>query len=612
MKTSYRSKLSRVKVGATAGTLILLLVSSSDAVAAQRQEIPASSGQIEALLGGAYQSEKEAFVGDQCLEKGVISLTGTATGHFSLESAMSESMLSSELGFGVGGRFRSGVVSVSAAARFLRDSTSNNLSVSTAWSSGYTFPVQKIAQPALNAQGTALLLNPKRWAETCGDMYVNEIVRGAKLFFSIRVDFVSEAEKQRFEAKFSVSGPMAAVNADFKTASTSFSRNTRVTVSGYQVGGDVSKLTAVLSSVQGTGTEAGKSGFIECTLGKFEKCAEVIERAVQYASDVEKGFPSQLAQDALPGAAVLAYRVTPYTAINIYPKDYPGLEQATILARQEVSNAFEKNFRLAVTAERLLKQKDLEQERRLLIQGEKAKADQNIAKILEVSEVCYDSPVICWKTMDNQFHKAPGLIAIDEKVFLPPTLETYCEIAQREQNAKLALWNTISKIREQLNLEANDSCRELGLRAVKIQELNLDSNGSSIGAIDLRPVATLGYLEKLHASHAKIEDLTPLSNLVFLKSLNLQNNLIRDVEPIADLKSLLTLDLSQNFIEDVSTLGRLSRLQYLDLQENNISNVEAFKQFPRMIDLDLRLNPLTNELVNQLRGRLPTGTLVHF
>ena len=71
---------------------------------------------------------------------------------------------------------------VSASARFMQNSVSNNFSVSSILSGLITLcPLRRLVRPVLSQVGQNVKSNFMKWAETCGDEYVAEIKKGAKL-----------------------------------------------------------------------------------------------------------------------------------------------------------------------------------------------------------------------------------------------------------------------------------------------------------------------------------------------------------------------------------------------------------------------------------------------
>ncbi len=361
--------------------------------------------------GSGYRSEQESFVGN-CLE-GSETFGGKPSGSFTFENSLSEKEASNELGLGMGGRARFGAVKTSAEARFVRNTTSNQYSLSAVWISDYHTPTKQFQFKKLSPVGDAVKDHDERWSQTCGDRYVAEVDQGAKLFFSIRVEFVSKERKEEFAAKFRLAGPLYAVNSDLKKASKEFSRDSKVIVSAYQVGGDVSKLTGLFGN-----SEKAREGFIECTLGSFEACAGTIKSALDYAADKVTGFPSQIAPGSSPGPADLEYRTQPYEIVGKFPRNYPFLDKVNAEARTRLHDIFEEQFRYLVLSNRLLTL-PLAIEKRGPIEVENAKVDSNVSVLLASSEICYNQPLNC-----NTAVASLNIQKIEESIFLLPPLAT--------------------------------------------------------------------------------------------------------------------------------------------------------------------------------------------
>jgi len=561
----------------------------------QSSIIGAGAANLEALLGSAYNSEKEVFIGDRCLQmEKPPAITGKSHSGFTFEESISEEQLSSDLGFGLGARARFGAVSTSLSAKFLSSAMSNSLSVSAVWESSYEFPTQKLDQPTLTPVGTAVKDNFERWATTCGDEYVAELTTGAKLFFSIRVDFTSEQEKKEFEAKFSVSGPLWGVDGELKKASEKMGRHIKINITAFQVGGDTRKLTGLFDQ-----TTEGKANFLQCQLGNLEGCSKVIQAALSYATDVEKGFPSQL--DAQT-AAVLGYKTVPYSAVAIYPGKFPGLEEAVRLARKEVADAFETQFHYLVIAERLMKQRGLGN-RRAPIEGERTKIKSNLTKLLDISKVCYESADKCWATVQEKLH----LDTIDATLFLPPSFQTLCALATApEPEPDLAV--TFSKLQSAAG-KPDASCAQVEREVRRMTSLKLEHTDQTPIRVDLRMLATFNRLVELTATHLGIDDLTALGSVSNLRTLKLSDNRIVDIEPLSEMVDLLYLDLNNNLVRDVSPLAGLLRAQWMYLTGNRIEDVKKLGFFPAMQILDLRSNPLPAEQVTELQKRIPQATI---
>jgi hypothetical protein len=169
--------------------LLAIAILWSCLAAAADDEIVTTMSRGSAALGGAYQKDKEAFVGQECVT-GDKEFVGASNSSFSLTQSMTESQLADDLGFSAGGRGRFGVVEASASADFFSKSVSNSFSTSSIYSATYNFRAQKLklkTPTLLTDIGAAVKNNDDRWNATCGNGYVAEILSGAKLFFSIVV-----------------------------------------------------------------------------------------------------------------------------------------------------------------------------------------------------------------------------------------------------------------------------------------------------------------------------------------------------------------------------------------------------------------------------------------
>lgn len=448
----------------------------SAAQACGAAEISALTSKSAAVLGSAYQSDKELLIGQACLT-GTERDAGAAVSTFSFEQSLSESQAAEQLGLEAGGRARFGATEVSASARFLQSTVSNAYSISSVWLSDYQLPVQRLDAPSLTQIGEAVSGNFERWEETCGDEYVFEIQRGAKLFFSIRVDFASESMKQQFQANFSISGPLYEASANLQQASERFSRETTVTLSAMQIGGDVSQITGIFGGTSGT------RNYVQCTLGSFENCASVIEAALNYATDLNTGFPSQVALNPTP----LMYRSAKYATAGLLVSPPPFIAEVTREARRQLHLIFEKNFRLLILANRLLEH-GLHGDKRADILFERETLEANIVIILEAADSCYDLPASCHEKVQDL-----RLASINENVFELPgipqasfrLLTSDRGVWPRESSVEF-MRNALSSVRENENVYfvqeggVSISHYSVGPRDVGLAELGAEGGASVV------------------------------------------------------------------------------------------------------------------------------------
>jgi hypothetical protein len=559
---------------------------------------------ITPFLGAAYSSEHESLPGGSCLNEDRVLSVGEAHSSFTFQDSLSEEQLQSELGFDAGTRGSFALADFSASAGFVKSSMNTALSLSSSWESNYIFPSKSLSVTLedLNATGKAVF-QTGHWNETCGDHFIKELTYGAKLFFSVSVDFTSQESKSDFQSKFSISGSLFELSAALKEASRSFRRNTRVTVRGFQLGGDVSRITQVFPQ-----SNDGRVGFIQCQLGDFEKCASVISAALEYATDVEKGFPSQLKGESKPGPAILGFKTAPYHAIGLFPGDYPEIDLATKLARKEVSDAFQRQFRLAVTLDRILGSPSLG-DRLPGLQKAKLGVDENISLLLGLARVCYETPNRCWSSVHPHGSVNPSfdLKPIDESLFTPPSFLSLCRDAEKN----LVLKNSISRLAKSVN-QSDLDCVNLQRTLQSVSKVKIEGQGSATDAFDLRLLGPFPQIEHLSLTGLRLVDLSPIADLDSLRTLDLSHNHITDLEPLRILMDLTSLNLGLNSIRSLTGLEHLTRLQDLSLYQNEIESLGNLNTLTALQRIDLRQNQIKKSEIDDFKHHhSPTLTIIY-
>jgi hypothetical protein len=575
-----------------------------------------------ALAGSAYSSVKQDFIGAQCVSGNSVP-TGASDSSLSLDQTIDETKLSSQLGFGLGTRARFGVTQASLSAEFLTRSISNAYSVSSIYSAHYNLAPEKIVSNSLvlTSVGTAVsgAAHFDRWTETCGDSFVDEVRKGGELFISIRVDFFSKQDQQEFSSKFSISGPIGEASAHLEQASSSYGQHAKVIISAYQIGGDVTHLSGIFGSPDGIHT------YTECSLGKFESCAQVLQSAIAYAADLKTGFPSQLSADQKPGPSVLAYGVSTYKSYGIYPHDPPGLASAVELARDELSKQFETSYRQALTADRLLAT-SLNAHKRSNVEAARDSIKRNLATEIKVSDVCYNDATNCIQAVDSM-----SLLNVRSDTLFPDSFSTLCadSLSSPPSDPIKATVATLISLVDPHGEPANElDCRiyERFLNRLSVIDIsdhsisdispfssfgNLESLRISDNSIsDIRPLGDLVNLGHLFADNNKIIDLSPLSRLVFLERLSLDQNRISNISALSGLPVLSELSLSNNQISDISPLSQLVRLEMVGLDGNNIMSLQPMKQFFRLQCINLQHNLIPDSEYESFRQRYPKTIVV--
>lgn len=581
-------------------------------LSSQAREIVEAEHALSGVLGSAYDSHKEAFVGSQCVT-GASVPSGASDASVSLDQSMTESQASDALGFSAGARARYGVVEASAAANFMSKSVSSDFSVSAIYSATYVFQKEKLPVPVKNETGKSLD-NFERWNTTCGDYYVSEVRKGARLFFSIKIDFSSKEEKNEFQASFNIDGPAAGVSGTLQQASARFSRKTKITVAVYQSGGDVEKVTGIFSNAAD-----GRAAYIQCSLGKFEGCATVLGNALTYATDTASGFPAQLGDPKK--RSVLYYEITDYPSAGIYMQPAPFVEQVIQLKREELAKEFEKQFNLRKSADAVLAAGPLYIDP-AAVQGSSNAINGNIHKILAVSTVCYEHPTDCPDAVDHM-----ELDHVSKAFLYPPTFEELCKRAYNgsagqelrptiaalllvfdstpfDVNSNALPWGcdsdsghmSIGGISDPIDLSkkylqthyqySRDITSILPLVTGDLRTVNLSEQRIT----DIAPLALVPNLERVRIDSNQVADLYPLGMLKRLSNFYANDNQISDVTPLAALSNLAVLSVSGNLISDASVLAKAPRLRFLDISRNQISSLSGFNGAPELTTLNAHHN----------------------
>lgn len=562
---------------------LAIFIALGPAFAENGTKIASSSSDYQAGLGDGWDTHKEKLMG-RCLVGNPAS-EGTATSTTQFEQSISYQQLESELGFGAQGRARFGVVSVSAAAAFLSNSKSDSFSIASTYQANYEFKNLSLKDPVISPEMQKIKDNDFKWLEACGDEYVAQLKLGAKIFFTIRIDFQSNEEKKSFEAQFSAEAPLWSAAAQLKVASKNFSKRTKVTITTLQIGGEVDKISGIYGN---------EKNLVTCSLGQFDTCKEVLESALNYAT---KEFPKQIAKETLTvklgtGPVVISYLTKPYATAGIFPKSAPEVLAEVRRARAKLNQWLTEFHAQWIFANRYTQSNS----RRLsgrqtdAVQGAKNSLDLNLKAIAEVAQFCYDKPDL--SCLDEMLLLNQGgekeLKPVDKKVFVieNETFAQYCDdglspnpMASPDLKAStVALIQLAKGIRQEAFMPpvegaTVDECFIAG--AVLRSQKHL--NASGIGLSDIRPLMEFVTLESLDLSDNQIRSLDAFSlpfvgsygGFKTMRELNLHNNQISNIAPLATVENLEVLNLSNNRIENADELKSLRHLEYVDLRNNS-------------------------------------------
>jgi len=542
-------------------------------------EINPPATESQALIGTGYASDKQSFQGN-CLGGETVE-SGINQSNISFSQAISEAQLASELGFEAAGRARFGVISASAAAKFQSAAQSDEFSISANYSGDYQFKNIILKEPKLTEIGARMRgpSNDERWISACGDEYVDQIRLGAKIFFSIRIDFASKADKKAFEANFSIEGPLFGVSGSIKNAMNSFSKRTQVTVSALQIGGNVEQLSQIFGNTE---------TFVKCSLGAFDQCSSVLSAALTYATQV---FPKQLSDSQLDpskpgGPAVMKYITKPYADAGIFLLNAPQVGTEVKQARRTLDRDLTVFYKNSTLVDRYLSSptRRLSERQTQVLKSIQAHLQDDKMRILDLAQECYDSPSLqCVKDVTALDPSYPeGLYSISPKdlVIDNESFAQFCDEGLSPQGSEsirgtvnacveLAKKKNPELFRPMETGQVIDSCFVSSQILAHQKELNLTDSGVQ----DLRPLLEFTQFEKIILDGNNIVDVGPLSSPLFggfhhLKFLSLARNQVESVEGLENIPSLEIIILSGNRIRNASTLSSLQKLHRLDLRNN--------------------------------------------
>ncbi len=296
-----------------------------------------------------------------------------------------------------------------------------------------------LSNPRLTAIGKSELSNGRAKdtvRETCGNEYFNEIEYGAQIFVVAKFDFANAQDKIEFKGNASVSLlGVGELGGNISHLSDNVKKNSRVSISARQVGGNPEQLSSILST-----------GVISCSLVDFDKtCLPALTAIVKYASeDFRKSLESlpdpqdlyeqeQAAQAAIaagdlkpkrdPGNAkgwaevnfiTAKYADAKIDGAKLVPEvDVPLLNTDIIKTRAQVYDDFQVALKDSQRASDLLRDPTLSDLKRQQIQAIDAATSKNRENLANVGTVCMNQPAKCIDTYRK--YKAEQLQAYDAR-----------------------------------------------------------------------------------------------------------------------------------------------------------------------------------------------------
>ncbi|MCU0545585.1 MAG: leucine-rich repeat domain-containing protein [Oscillatoriaceae cyanobacterium Prado104] len=576
-------------------------------------EIPSASQANKALLGEGYNSEEESFVGE-CVT-GTVEFVGAQESSVVFSRSLSATETADSLGFSIGASARYGLYKGSMSARFASEASANNYSEVTVYSAQYRFKNRKLKYTGLTAVGEAAKgfstdnnFVGENWVKVCGHEYVEQVTLGATLFISAKIEFSSRSKKQEFNLQFKVKGPAFSVSSELEKASKLFGSTASITIQAYQIGGDISRVSAIF----GTGSDAkvtspdGKNvhAILVCSMTNPSACLKVLDNALFYATDTQdpSAFPQQIRPDSdfgntnnPNGPAELSYITNPWSNLALISPP-PIISDAIKAAREDLSLQFEINLKYRNRVRSLLTGPIR------LSQSQRANIEEIDIIISDNLKLIYETAIICYTKLDECVEKVAQtnskLKTVDElKLEIVPESLAQWYDTKDLPSTRRSIQQLLNTLGEKVRKEVVDFDKVDDKSAVVEQvltqskELSIPFNSK---ITDLDPLASLTNLTKLDLSFNEITDLKPLESLVNLEWLGLANNQVANLKPLSKLNNLALLSLEGNRIDDLNPISQLKNLKLLALGGNNIVDIKPLALLINLENLFLWDNKITD------------------
>lgn len=544
------------------------------------------------MMKTGFDSERQDFRG-VCVEQEDYTdfQPGTGKSTFNLEQSLDEGRVASELGIHAGTKFMTGATKYSVEADFVKNSSSSSFSITSTYSASYDYEphILDLGKTKFNSNAQAVLGNEDIFREVCGDQFIYKQVYGAKLFFTIRIDFDSQQSKDEFAARFSMKGPATSVTASLEKAKNEFSKKTKVTVSAFQTGGDISKITEIINGKNRVGDASGYA-FKECSFGNLTECETVLQDAISYATDTATGFPSQLEKGKF-GPVLRKQMFKDYRVLEGFPRISPQLTLVNKRAMNKLNSQFlellEQDSTLESLSKGIVRLSPRQTEKFTELQDV---IDTKVSTIVEAINDCYLNLSTCDGNYNLVKEETRPLsnddFLIEKEVFsqVCDYAKYYGDVSENETVEAIiadAKKQDPSQFKPLTDDEVIDECEVTERIITKSKSIDLSHRNLS----DYSPLKYFSNLKSLSIRDADLLDISFLEEIPSLTYLDLSNNWIRDIDGLVHLKSLVTLLISNNKIKDATVLNNLPMIMTVEIM-NNSSSVICPSHIPNCVSHD--------------------------
>jgi hypothetical protein len=327
-------------------------------------------------MGFGIDMNNHRGIPNRCIE-GVVETIPQQEGMISLDASYSQSDIERFMGGSTSGGVKLLSWGASARATFSQKTREQNFGLNYI-AFAYNKDHSKVFVPSERST-TWDLASPEEWNLSCGEGYVAAQDFGSMLIIKFSLHLNNKTVERSFGSSargnyLSFAKLKGSLSGRQKTKKVSGT----LSVSAIQIGGKPAELGKILKS-------GSKKGVIEnfalCDLNDMEKCLAGLSSIETYMADV---FPKQIEDKKNGGSAIL--RTFPF----IYPRNIgsdfnPGLDEFVLKSRKDLRRLYEEEMSDIVTLKQYADDDDEESQTTL------AKAENNVAQIRAVSELCYET-----------------------------------------------------------------------------------------------------------------------------------------------------------------------------------------------------------------------------
>ena len=368
-------------------------------------------------LGFGYDNQRDIFKPQTCL-KGSSTEVGAGWSNLDFTSISKYEELKRHLGIEVNFNVKATFFKMKAETKFALDHRETILSRSLLFKVDVRLANGQFNQKGLSEFGQDMHNKGNQcFRNACGDQFLFQTERGGSLYMAMKFDFNNAERKKEFFAKMTGEYKVVDMSAEIQKTSSLVKENGKVTVSAYQLGGDVTKLANIF------GTDSGLSPFLTCKLTEFEKCQQAMQNAINYA----KG---DFANSINSKPHLLGYQGVSYKDMGV-PIEWVPVSPEIIEARKELAYEFEKQYSDLLLTRSWLDDfaNDLKPDEKQYLRDIEQALDINIELLTHAGMWCFSDLTLCLDKKREAFENLHYYNKewLDGIQFIPPVIKEYSD-----------------------------------------------------------------------------------------------------------------------------------------------------------------------------------------